>query len=189
MIRFINKLVAKGYEEMTFPEVRPDWIIDSSNKAFDGSKSIMICCPTYVARGCREVITEMIVHLQAQIDQILERVTNVSLFLTIAIQWNDGEKHEADARIEQFKSTCKNVNFCSFTLNGSGKVRSLNAAINYAVNQNMSGILLLDDDVRFDDYALAFLIEEFLVRGSKGVVGGRKIGIPKILGLRAFWQI
>lgn len=169
--------IARGYRTPPASRVEPFWAVEPPPRGALRER-VFAFCPTYVNARNEESVR---VTVGEMVRQTATTTGEAAAIVIVGMQHGPGERGEAVRRLGLLAADAAHagVAFAAFALECFGKVKSVNVAIDVALQHDAAGILQVDDDIALESDCLAWLVHAFRARGGSGVVGAAKIGISR----------
>jgi hypothetical protein len=143
-----------------------------------GTVRLGVLCPTFVGRTSAENHSRCIEFVFEQVRDASLAIPDAPLVVFVAMQWQgDEEKAESMRRLQRIVESSKtqfDLSVIGLSLQGPGKIRSINAALQVCKRWNIKGLCWIDDDIRLDRDCLANMFKRFIAKGMRGAVGATK---------------
>ena len=193
-MKTLRKLIARGFDPEPDPPLDPAWLAldaggvcaqvapERARAAIAAAPAGVLCAllPTYVSRCSREEHLAACEHAVLRLREAREALPGTALFLIVGMQFGPGEEREAADRLAAMGRRLAAhpdpaPGFLGLALPGTGKRRTINAALRLGSSPNVRGWIWLDDDTRMEPGCLARLARRFVARGCRGSVGATVI--------------
>lgn len=146
---------------------------------------VAIFLPTMVGCALSADMDEYLTGLAAQIVTAAQERA-IELHLIVAMQYGREGAAAGERALETVLRTLEaslaaaggKVGLAAMTLNGPGKVVSINAMTGLALARGIEAVLLIDDDVAFSDGCFSRMLGAYLAASRPIAIGARKIGRP-----------
>lgn len=143
-----------------------------------GGVRLGILCPTFVGRTSTENHLRCIEFVFEQVSDASHAMPDAALVVFVAMQWQgDEEKAESIRRLQrliELSEASFDLTVVGLSLQGPGKIRSINAALQVCKRANLKGLCWIDDDIQLEPDCLAHLFRRFVAKGMRGAVGATK---------------
>jgi hypothetical protein len=168
-------LIARGYDPKPGGPPPADWVVPPPDGVRRGW--LLVFCPTILAPGNAAAQARAV----ANIANELARAFLPPALVLVGLQHAPAERGAAIARLQSLEEELRRsaTPFAAFCMPEFGKVKSINVALDLALELGVTGVLQVDDDVTFAPGTFERLHDAYVRAGRHLAVGASKVGVAR----------